>query len=177
MKAAFLDRDGTLIDDPGYLGDPALVRLLPGVAAALVELQRLGYLRIVITNQSGIARGLLDEQQVSAVHEEIERQLAAQGATITAWYFCPHLPELGCDCRKPGTALHRAAASRFDIDLAGSWCIGDRIGDVTAGQRLGSRSILVLTGDGPEHEEQARSIGAGVANDLATAVGMIAAAG
>lgn len=177
MKAAFLDRDGTLIDDPGYLGDPARVRLLPGVAAALIELERLGYLRIVITNQSGIARGLIDEQQVNAVHEEIERQLAAQGATITAWYFCPHLPELGCDCRKPGTALHRAAASRFGIDLPGSWCIGDRIGDVQAGVSLGARSILVLTGDGADHEEQARASGAEVASDLATAVGLIAAAG
>ena len=171
--AAFLDRDGTLIDDPGFLADPAKVRLLPGVADALRDLAQLGLLRIVITNQSGIGRGLLTTDQVEAVHREIERQLAREGAAIDAWYWCPHRPEEACDCRKPGTLLHRTAAARFDIDLTASWCIGDRIGDVAAAAPLGARGILVSTGDGPLHIEAATAAGIAIAADLPRAVAML----
>ncbi len=173
MKAVFLDRDGTLIDDPGFLGDPALVRLLPGVAEAVVRLERLGFLRIVITNQSGIGRGLLSEQQLAAVHREIERQLALAGASIDGWYHCPHLPTDGCDCRKPGTALHRRAAAEFGVDLGSSWCIGDRPGDVDAALPLGAGAILVETGEGTRHSVAIRGRGIAVVADLSAATDLI----
>lgn len=172
--AAFLDRDGTLVDDPGYLGDPALVRLLPGAADALRSLQALGLARIVITNQSGIARGLLTQDQVRAVHLEIEHQLQSAGASIDAWYFCPHAPEARCDCRKPGIALHQVAAGEHDIDVAASWCIGDRISDIGAAKSLGSRAILVLTGEGSQYAQAAVTAGIPVVDDLAAAVALIA---
>lgn len=172
-RAAFLDRDGTLVDDPGYLGDPALVRVLPGVADALRQLAELGFLRIVITNQSGIARGLLQEEQVRAVHREIERQLALSGASIDAWYHCPHAPDDHCDCRKPGTALHLEAADRFAIDLPESWCIGDRMSDVLAASGLGARAILVQTGDGARHASDARTAAIPVVADIGAAVARI----
>ena len=176
-RAAFLDRDGTLIDDPGYLGDPAQVELLPGVAAALRQLAELGVLRVVITNQSGIGRGMLTEAQVHAVHDEIDRQLASVGASIDAWHFCPHPPDARCDCRKPGTALHRAAAAHFGIEPEHSWCIGDRISDVTAVGDLGGRAILVRTGDGAKHAEAAIAAGIPVVSDLAAAADFIRVAG
>ena len=172
-RAAFLDRDGTLVDDPGYLGDPALVRLLPHVTDALRQLAELGYLRIVITNQSGIARGLLHEDQVHAVHREVERQLALAGASVDAWYHCPHAPDDHCDCRKPGTALHQEAARDFDIDLAASWCIGDRMSDVLAASTLGARAILVETGDGARHAADANATAITVVPHLAAAVARI----
>jgi histidinol-phosphate phosphatase family protein len=173
--AAFLDRDGTLVDDPGFLRDPAQVRLLPGVCGALVELASLGVARVVISNQSGIGRGLVTEEQLHAVNDEIARQLGLGGATIDAWYHCPHLPEEGCGCRKPGTDLHRAAARQLGIDLARSWCIGDRIGDVAAARALGASGILVRTGEGESHLGAAREAGVPVADDLAAAVQVIRA--
>jgi histidinol-phosphate phosphatase family protein len=174
--AAFLDRDGTLLDDPGYLGDPAQVRLLPGAVQALQQLERLGLARVVVTNQSGIARGLLSAEQVHAVHREVERQLASSGATVDAWYFCPHAPEAHCDCRKPGTALHHEAARDLHLDLRSSWCIGDRMTDVLAADPLGARAILVLTGDGTRHADEAREAGITVVADLGAATAEIARA-
>jgi histidinol-phosphate phosphatase family protein len=171
--ATFLDRDGTLVDDPGYLGDPGLVRLLPRVVDALRELETLGHTRIVISNQSGIARGLLTERQVHDVNQEIGRQLEAEGASIDGWYFCPHAPEERCDCRKPGIALHQLAAQEHGIDLDASWCIGDRMGDVEAANSLGSRAILVSTGEGSRHGQEATAAGIPIVNDLADAVGLI----
>jgi D-glycero-D-manno-heptose 1,7-bisphosphate phosphatase len=171
--AAFLDRDGTLLDDPGYLGDPTQVRLFPGVAEALHVLAGLGMARVVITNQSGIGRGVLREEQVHEVHREVERQLAAAGATIDAWYFCPHAPDAQCDCRKPGTALHQAASRELMLDLTASWCIGDRISDVLPAKTLGARAILVQTGDGIRHGQEARDAGIPVVADLAAAVDLI----
>lgn len=176
-RAAFLDRDGTLIEDPGYLSDPDLVRLLPDVAEALRRLAAAGFLRIVVTNQSGIARGLVTAAQVDAIHREVERLLALDGASIDAWYICPHAPDAGCDCRKPATASHRAAAERFGIELATSWCVGDRIGDVEAAAALGARAVLVGTGEGPQHVEAARAAGIPVADHLLGAVEQMLAKG
>lgn len=171
--AVFLDRDGTLIDDPGYLDDPSTVRLLAGVADGLRALEHAGYLRIVITNQSGIGRGRYDVATFHQVQHAVDTALANMGAGVDHTYFCPHLPDAGCPCRKPGTALHREAVARFDIDLAASWCIGDRLTDVTAAATLGGQAILVMTGDGARHAETARALGIGVAADLSAAVAMI----
>jgi D-glycero-D-manno-heptose 1,7-bisphosphate phosphatase len=165
----FLDRDGTIIEDPGYLKDPSQVRLIPGAAEALVRLEAAGYRRIVITNQSGIGRGLYDRDAFDAVQREVERQLAEHGASVDATYHCPHLPDAGCPCRKPGTAIHREAAARFGLDLARSWCVGDRPADFMAATELGAGGMLVRTGEGERHATTAAGLGIPVAADLAAA--------
>jgi len=172
-RALFLDRDGTLIEDPGYLNDPELVRLLPEVAEALVRAREAGFLLVVVTNQSGIARGLVTPEQLDAIHERIGHLLADHGAFVDAWAHCPHLAETRCDCRKPGTGLHRALAAALDIDLDASWCIGDRLSDLLPAHTLGSRAILVGTGEGAVHREAAERLGFGVAPDLPAAIGAI----
>lgn len=171
--AVFLDRDGTLIEDPGYLADPAGVVLLPGTATALRALEARGFLRIVITNQSGIGRGLFGEPEFRAVQAEVERQLDEQGATVDAVYHCPHQASDGCACRKPGTALHLAAAARFGIDLVRSWCVGDRLGDVVPAVALGARAVLVRTGVGEANADEARAAGIPVVADLQAAVELL----
>lgn len=173
----FLDRDGTLIEDPGYLDDPAGVRLLPGVPEALRALQDAGYARVVITNQSGIGRGRFDEAAFHRVEAEVARQLATGGASTDRTYWCPHLPDAGCACRKPGTAHHRAAAAELGLDLARSWCIGDRPGDIDAAGALGGRAILVQTGEGHRHVADAQRRGVPVATDLLAAVQLLLGSG
>jgi histidinol-phosphate phosphatase family protein len=174
--AVFIDRDGTLIDDPGYLADPAKVRLIAGAAEALNALEAAGCVRILISNQSGIGRGHYRVEDFLAVQREVERQLAAQGATIDLVLWCPHSPDDGCTCRKPGTALHREGAARLGAALEGSWCIGDRPSDLEPARELGGRAILVATGEGPAHRAQAIALGALVADDLAAAAHLIASA-
>lgn len=168
--ALFLDRDGTLIEDPGYLNDPDLVRLLPGVAEALVRARDAGFLLVVVTNQSGIARGRVSPRQLDAIHERIGHLLADHGAWIDAWAHCPHLPEADCDCRKPRTGLHRALTAALEIDLEESWCIGDRLGDVLPAQTLQCQAVLVTTGEGGVHREAAERLGFAVARDLPAAI-------
>lgn len=157
--AAFLDRDGTLIRDAHYLRDPSLVELLPGVPAALRALHEAGYALVVITNQSGIARGIISVAEYEAVRERLDALLAAEGIGLLASYHCPHHPDHGspCECRKPGTLLHRQAAAEHRLDLARSVFIGDRWRDVQPGLTLGGRGILVPSVDTPEAElERAR---------------------
>ncbi|HYF39110.1 MAG TPA: HAD family hydrolase [Gemmatimonadales bacterium] len=151
--AVFLDRDGTIIEDTGYLKDPARIRLLPGAAQAIARINALGYPVVVVTNQSGISRGLLSEDEYHATEQRLDELLAAAGARIDAHYYCPHLPEItgACECRKPGTLLYRQAAERFNLDLAGSWWVGDRARDVLPAAAFGGRGILVLgDSDGSE---------------------------
>jgi D-glycero-D-manno-heptose 1,7-bisphosphate phosphatase len=152
--AAFLDRDGTLIDDVGYLGDPAGVRVLPTVIAALRTLAAAGYACVVVSNQSGVARGYFDEAAVHAINAELAAQLGAAGAPLDAFYFCPHL-DAGCPCRKPEPGLIVRAAAEHDLDIARSAVIGDRAGDIELGQRLGIPGVLVpgpipYTGPAPD---------------------------
>jgi histidinol-phosphate phosphatase family protein len=149
--AAFLDRDGTLIHDAHYLRDPALVRLLPDVSTPLRRLADAGYALVVITNQSGIARGLLSEMDYQAVRERLDALLAADGVTLDASYHCPHEPERSgpCECRKPGTLLHRTAAADLGLDLTRSLYVGDRFRDVAPALALGGRGILVPSVDTP----------------------------
>jgi histidinol-phosphate phosphatase family protein len=143
----FLDRDGTIIEDVGYLRDPDAARLLPGAAAAIRRLNQHGFLVIVATNQSGIARGILSRNDYQQTEQRVDALLAAEGAHLDAHYFCPHLPELTgpCDCRKPGVLLYRQAAEQFDIDLPGSWWIGDRVRDVLPAETFGAHGILVYS--------------------------------
>ncbi len=143
--AVFLDRDGTIIEDVGYLGDPDQVRLLPGTAEAIGHLNRAGLLAVVVTNQSGIARGLFDEEAYEATRRRVDRLLAAQTARLDAPYHGPHHPEVTgpCECRKPGLQLYRRAADELGIDLAASWWVGDRLRDVQPATALGGRGIIL----------------------------------
>lgn len=152
--AAFLDRDGTLIHDAHYLRDPAKVALLPDVAEPLRALAAAGFVLVVITNQSGIARGLLTEMDYQAVRARLDALLAAEGVTLAGSYHCPHEPERSgpCECRKPGTLLHRRAASDHGLDVARSVFIGDRYRDIAPAQSLGGLGILVPGVDTPPEE-------------------------
>jgi len=171
----FLDRDGTLIADPGYLADPAAVRLLPGAGEAVARLNHAGLPVIVVTNQSGIARGLLREAQYLATEARLDGLLAEHGARVEAHYFCPHHPDITgpCDCRKPGPLLYRRAAERFDLDLGAAWWVGDRLRDLQAAIGLGGRGILVLTGAGGEEADRSRAQGFEIVPDLAAAATLI----
>ncbi len=174
--AVFLDRDGTLIEDRHYLRDPDQVRLLPGVAEAVARLNAAARPAVVVTNQSGIARGLLTEAEYAATAHRLDELLAREGARLAAQYHCPHLPELtgACDCRKPGPLLYQQAARELDLDLAASWWVGDRERDLAAADRFGGRAILVPRGSGasaPPAPAAARI----VAPDLVAAVERILA--
>jgi D-glycero-D-manno-heptose 1,7-bisphosphate phosphatase len=174
-RGVFLDRDGTLIEDPGYLADPLPMRLLPGVAGAVARLNAAHLPAVVVTNQSGIARGLLTEAAYLATEARLDALLAEEGARLAAHYFCPHHPEFTgpCACRKPGDLLYRRAADRFGLDLTRSWWIGDRIRDVAAAAAFGGRSILVLTGAGREEVTRPEARPFTIASDLAAAVDVV----
>lgn len=141
--AVFLDRDDTLMADVPYCRRPEDVRLLPGAGEAVRRIRELGYLAVVVTNQSGIARGLFTEEDLRAVNAELERQLAAEGAHLDGLYYCPHLPSAGCACRKPGTLLFERACADLNIDSARSYVVGDRGADVEAALRIGSAAVLL----------------------------------
>ncbi len=147
-SAVFFDRDGTLMEDTGYCGDPALVKVFPGVPEALRRLKQAGFGIFIVTNQSGIGRGLITEAQYRAVEEEFIRQ--AGGDSIDASYYCPDAPGGPSDCRKPEPGMVLAAAAAHRIDLARSYFVGDKSADIECGRRAGTRTILVLTGYGAE---------------------------
>jgi D-glycero-D-manno-heptose 1,7-bisphosphate phosphatase len=171
----FLDRDGTIIEDVGYLRQPDQVRLLPGVAAAIRRLNTARLPVIVVTNQSGIARGILTEDDYQASERRLDELLAREDARIDAHYFCPHLPEVdgACECRKPGLLLYRQAAERFDVDLESSWWVGDRIRDVLPAESCGARGILVRTGAGEAESTGEKTQRLRRAADLQEAVSII----
>jgi len=173
--AVFLDRDGTIVDDPGFLRDPQDVRLLPGAAAAIARLNQAQLPVIVVTNQSGIGRGLLTHEDYRLVEGRIAELLAVGGAALDATYHCPHSPadDAPCDCRKPGTRLYRDAADALAIDMQASWWIGDRLSDVDPARVFDARAILVETGDGSTHRAAASDRGLPVAADLGAAVDII----
>lgn len=141
--AVFFDRDGTLIRDVEYASRPEQVELLPGAAAAVRTLSEIGFLVLLITNQSGIGRGFFSPDDYERVHARLVALLAEQRATLDGAYHCPHAPEEECDCRKPGIAMFERAAREHDVDLSRSWCIGDRWRDVAPAQALGATGLLV----------------------------------
>lgn len=173
--AVFLDRDGTLIEDVHYLRNPDEVRLLPGAAEAVRRLNEADIPAVVVTNQSGIARGLLTEEDYLATALRLDVLLAEAGARLAAHYHCPHLPEVsgGCECRKPGPLLYRRAAADLGLDLHHSWWVGDRVRDVAASERFGGRGVLVLTGAGTAEAGTSAAQGWLAVPDLATAVHLI----
>jgi len=146
--AVFLDRDGTLIHEVGYLSEARDVKLLAGVPAALARLKGAGYALVVISNQAGVGRGYFTLGAVHAAMAELRRQLRGSGVELDAIYFCPHAPDAGCACRKPGTELLERAADDLAIQLRGSAMVGDKRIDVETGRRAGCRTVLVGTGYG-----------------------------
>lgn len=146
-RAALLDRDGTLIPDRAYTNDPDQVSLLPGAAAAIRTLAAAGYPSIVITNQSGIARGLITLMQYRAVRRRLDALLAAEGAALADTFTCPHHPDFDapCNCRKPALGLYRRAAVVHDLNLSHCLYVGDRWRDLIPARELGARSVLVTS--------------------------------
>jgi histidinol-phosphate phosphatase family protein len=168
LPAVFLDRDGTIMHDPGYVGDPALVQLLPGAAEALARLKSRGFATVIVTNQSGIAREYFTEADFLRVHARLMELLGPD--LIDGMYFCADHPDCASERRKPGPGMLLEAARDLGLDLAHSWMVGDRAGDIEAGRRAGARGVLVLTGEGSRED----GVGAEfVANDLVAAVEFI----
>ena len=149
-RVVFLDRDGTLIHDrPGfYLSHPDQIRFYRGTIEALRLLRRAGFALVVVSNQSGLARGFLDEPALKRVHARLKARLRERGARLDGIYYCPHGPDDGCRCRKPQPTLARRAARELGLALAGSFIVGDKRADVDLGRRLGLTSIHLLTGHG-----------------------------
>jgi D-glycero-D-manno-heptose 1,7-bisphosphate phosphatase len=168
----FLDRDGTLIEESGYLDTLDRLQFFPYTVDAVRLLNRAGMRVAVITNQSGIARGLVREAFVAEAHRAISDRLAAGGAAVDGYYYCPHHPDAAvaeyrqdCDCRKPRAGMLRRAASELEIDPARSFVVGDRWADVSAAREFGARSVLVRTGYGRISEANPRG---GVSSDATT---------
>lgn len=156
-KAVFLDRDGTVTEEVGYLTDPGKLNMIPGAGAAIRKLNASGLKVILVTNQSGVARGYFPESLVHEAHARLERMLEAEDARCDGIYYCPHHPTAGnskytmaCDCRKPGTGLLDVAARDHGIDLTQSYVVGDKWSDVELAQRAGAKGVLVRTGFAPD---------------------------
>jgi D-glycero-D-manno-heptose 1,7-bisphosphate phosphatase len=150
----FLDRDGTINRDVHHLSDPAQLELLPGAAAGLRRLCQAGCPLVVVSNQSPLGRGWFDEARLREIHGRLGDMLAAEGIAISGWYWCPHVPEAGCTCRKPAPGLFFRAREELGVILEGSWIVGDRLSDMEAGRQAGARSILVATGYGQAESER-----------------------
>ena len=161
-KAIFLDRDDTLIEDPGYINDPEQVKLLDGVPEALIQLKALGYKLIVVTNQSAVAHGIVTEKVLGEIHERLKQSLADKNAFLDRIYYCPYHPEgvvpkycKESNSRKPNPGMLLKAADEMDIDLGQSWCVGNSSRDVEAGLRAGCKTILIDMP--PAHQKQPAS--------------------
>jgi D,D-heptose 1,7-bisphosphate phosphatase len=156
-QAVFLDRDGTINEEVGYLDRMEKLQLIPGAAEAIRRINKSGMKAVVVSNQSGVARGFFEENFVTQVHARLREMLRAEGALIDAFYFCPHHPTEGraeylkvCDCRKPAPGMLLRAAEELRIDPNRSYMVGDTLKDIEAGARAGAKGILVRTGYGEE---------------------------
>jgi len=163
-RAVFMDRDGTISEEVGYVNHPSRFRLFPFSAAAIKLLNDAGWLAIVITNQAGVARGYFPETMISKVHDLLALELQSAGAHLDAIYYCPHHPSVGdaqyrvdCACRKPKPGLIQGALEQFAIDLDQSWMIGDRYSDIELAHNAGVSSALVMSGYGRGEWEHQRS--------------------
>ncbi|MEP6568807.1 MAG: HAD family hydrolase [Acidobacteriota bacterium] len=163
-RAVFIDRDGTISEEVGYINHPSRFRVFPYAAAAIKHLNDRGWLAIVVTNQAGVARGYFSEDMIETVHAGLTSKLEAGGARLDAIYYCAHHPSVGeppyrfdCDCRKPKPGLISRAAQDFDVDLSGSWMVGDRYSDVELARNAGVKSMFVLSGYGRGEWEHQRA--------------------
>jgi D-glycero-D-manno-heptose 1,7-bisphosphate phosphatase len=164
QRAVFMDRDGTISDEVGYINHASRFRLFPYSAAAIKHLNENGWLAIVVTNQAGVARGYFPEAMIETVHTDMKKQVDDAGGRIDAIYYCAHHPSVGeppyrfdCDCRKPKPGLIRRATEDFDIDVSNSWMIGDRYSDVELAHNAGVKSMLVMSGYGRGEWEHQRA--------------------
>ncbi len=163
----FFDRDGTLIEDAGYLSDPDRVREIPGAAESLLRLARGGYLIAVVSNQSGLARGIFDEAQMEAVHRAFVALFLARGVAFDGVEYCPHHPEgvvekyrTACGCRKPQAGLAEKILARLSVPASCTrWTVGDKMSDVLMGKGLGASTILVATGYGEQERAAMERLG------------------
>jgi D-glycero-D-manno-heptose 1,7-bisphosphate phosphatase len=183
-KAVFLDRDGTINVEKDYLVRPEEFEFIPGAPEAIARLKRAGFLVIVVTNQSGVARGYFSIDDVRRLHDHLQQQLIAAGTAIDDFYLCPHHPDHGvgkykteCDCRKGRPGMLLQAAADHGIDLRCSYMVGDKLADVEAGKAAGCSPILVLTGYGQHEAEKLPAGTVPVVADLLAAVDHILAAG
>lgn len=165
--AVFFDRDGTLNEELGYVGQLERFHIYPFAAAAVRQVNQRGWAAILVTNQAGVARGLYSESQVAVLHRHLMESLSAAGARLDGIYYCPHHPTKGvngygieCDCRKPKPGLLRRAAAEHDLDLARSWIVTDRMSEIAMLHALGGRGALVRTGYGAQDLEVWQSSGA-----------------
>lgn len=178
--AVFLDRDGTINIDKDYLYKVEDFEFVTGAPEAIRALKDSGYLVIVVTNQSGIARGYYNLNDVSALHEYVQKELRQYKTSIDAFYVCPHHPEKGqgefrveCDCRKGAPGMLLQAAKEYDVDLSKSFMIGDKMADVEAGENAGCHPIMVLTGYGSMESKKIRNDRVALCADLSEAVKLI----
>ncbi len=154
QKAVFLDRDGTICEEVNYLSRPEDLKLFPFSAEAVRLLNESDFLVILITNQSGIARGFFDEKTLQKIHSKLKKELAESNAKLDAIYFCPHNQADNCDCRKPKTGMIEQAKQDFSLDIENSWMIGDKVIDVETGFNAKLKTALVLTGYGQSEVEK-----------------------
>ena len=162
-RAIFMDRDGTVSDEVGYLNHVSRLRVFPFAAEAIREINASPLLAILVTNQAGVARGYFKEEMIGAVHDRLAGELAAEGARLDAVYYCPHHPTAGeapyrqdCDCRKPRPGMLVRAAREHGVDLASSYVVGDKYSDVRLAHAVGAAGVLVLTGYGRGEYEYER---------------------
>ena len=163
IAAVFLDRDGTLNEESGYLNHVDRLKLIDGAAEAVALLSRHGLKTIVVTNQSGVARGYFPETLLPRLHDKLQELLIERGARLDAIYYCPHHPDVGeppyrrdCECRKPKLGMIRRAEKEFSVDARKSYMVGDKISDVEFGRRAGCKTVLLLTGYGKGELEHNR---------------------
>lgn len=178
--AVFLDKDGTLVENVPYNVDPGQMRLTPGAGEGLAALHRAGYRLIVISNQSGVARGYFPEEALEGVAERLGELFAETGVPLAGFHYCPHHPggsvaryAVSCDCRKPAPGLILAAASEHNVDAGKSWFVGDLLDDVEAGRRAGCRTVLIDNGHETEWQRSPAREPHHVAADLAGAARFI----
>jgi histidinol-phosphate phosphatase family protein len=176
-RAVFLDRDGTINVDPGYLSAPAQLELLPGVAQAIGKLKRAGFLVFVVSNQSGVSRGKIKLESLSLIHSRMDELLVnAGGLALDRYTYCTHLPEANCECRKPKAKLLWDLAQEFGVDLGGSFMVGDKASDLEVGREAGClASVLVRTGYGMETEKTHAAMADFTASGLESAADWILA--
>jgi D-glycero-D-manno-heptose 1,7-bisphosphate phosphatase len=164
-RAVFMDRDGTISEEVGYVNHPSRYRVFPFAAEAVRTLNAAGWLAVLVTNQAGVARGYFREELIGEVHKVLAEELERGGARLDAVYYCPHHPTVGeppyrfdCDCRKPRPGLLLRAARELDLDLSRCWMVGDRYSDTELARNAGVRAAFVLTGYGRgEHEHQSHA--------------------
>jgi len=173
LPAVILDRDGTINHDKGYIGAPEDIVLIDGAAEAIKKLNTIGIPVIVITNQSGLARGFYKEADLRAVNKRLDDLLETEGAHIDGLYYCPHHPDDDCECRKPRLGLITEAAQEHNIDLAQSVMVGDKLSDMELAHRAGMRSVLVLTGYGPVALEELKQGAGGMAEEEGAGRGLL----